>query len=132
MEALVPSSPTINHASQTPQKLNGNKDVHFFRVGTLHGRTLVIYMKKKHVCPHYMNPSIMLNVVYNRSIVYSVYWSQSSITSMSEQTPRLALLLVWVSERRVRNGSESTEYVAFRPIEFHTNHHLSAGLLPAI
>jgi hypothetical protein len=51
MEALVPSSPQSAHTSQTPQKLNGTKDVHFFCVGTLHSRTLVIYMKKKHVSP---------------------------------------------------------------------------------
>jgi hypothetical protein len=49
MEALVPSAPHISHTSQTPQKLNGTKDVHFFSVGNLHGRTLVIYMKKKGV-----------------------------------------------------------------------------------
>src|ERR1700722_3657763 len=54
MEALVPSSPHSAHTSQTPQKLNGTKDVHFFSVGTLHGRTLVIYMKKKNVSdPHH-------------------------------------------------------------------------------
>lgn len=47
IEALVPSSPTSAHMSQTPQKLSGNKDVHFFSVGNLNGRTLVIYMKKK-------------------------------------------------------------------------------------
>ncbi|KAJ7230675.1 CNH domain-containing protein [Mycena pura] len=47
IEALVPSSPQGSHASQVPQKLNGTKDVHFFSVGTLHNRTLVIYMKKK-------------------------------------------------------------------------------------
>ncbi|RDB18445.1 Rho1 guanine nucleotide exchange factor 1 [Hypsizygus marmoreus] len=49
IEALVPSSPqTIHNASnQVPQKLNGTKDVHFFSVGSLHGRTLIIYMKKK-------------------------------------------------------------------------------------
>ncbi|KAJ7825350.1 CNH domain-containing protein [Mycena olivaceomarginata] len=47
IEALVPSSPQATHASQVPQKLNGTKDVHFFSVGTLHNRTLVIYMKKK-------------------------------------------------------------------------------------
>ncbi|KAJ3795639.1 Dbl-like domain-containing protein [Lentinula aff. detonsa] len=47
IEALVPSSPSSSHSSQTPQKLSGNKDVYFFSVGTLHGRTLVIYMKKK-------------------------------------------------------------------------------------
>ncbi|THU88754.1 Dbl homology domain-containing protein [Dendrothele bispora CBS 962.96] len=47
IEALVPSSPLVAQTSQIPQKLNGNRDVHFFSVGTLHGRTLVIYMKKK-------------------------------------------------------------------------------------
>lgn len=49
IEALVPSSPQNTHMSQVPQKLNGNKDVHFFSVGNLHGRTLVVYMKKKGV-----------------------------------------------------------------------------------
>ncbi|KAF7971187.1 hypothetical protein HWV62_21862 [Athelia sp. TMB] len=47
IEALVPSNPQSVHTSQTPQKLNGTKDVHFFSVGSLQGRTLVIYMKKK-------------------------------------------------------------------------------------
>ncbi|KAF8990664.1 Dbl-like domain-containing protein [Cyathus striatus] len=47
IEALVPSSPHASHTSQIPQKLNGTKDVHFFSVGQLHGRTLIIYMKKK-------------------------------------------------------------------------------------
>ncbi|THH16693.1 hypothetical protein EW146_g3989 [Bondarzewia mesenterica] len=49
IEALVPSSPQSAGTSQTPQKLNGNRDVHFFSVGTLNGRTLVIYMKKKNL-----------------------------------------------------------------------------------
>jgi hypothetical protein len=44
----VPSAPNMAHQN-VPQKLNGNKDVHFFSVGTLHGRTLVVYMKKKNV-----------------------------------------------------------------------------------
>ncbi|KAI0792219.1 Dbl domain-containing protein [Abortiporus biennis] len=47
IEALVPSSPQSAHTSQTPQKLSGSKDVHFFSVGNLNKRTLVIYMKKK-------------------------------------------------------------------------------------
>jgi hypothetical protein len=47
IEALVPSSPHATTSSQVPQKLNGSKDVHFFTVGTLQGRTLVIYMKKR-------------------------------------------------------------------------------------
>ena len=49
IEALVPSSPTSTHINQTPQKLNGNKDVQFFAVGQLYGRTLVIWMRKKGV-----------------------------------------------------------------------------------
>ncbi|KAJ7065216.1 CNH domain-containing protein [Mycena amicta] len=47
IEALVPSSPQSANASQTPQKLNGN--VQFFSVGTLLGRTLVVFMKRKNV-----------------------------------------------------------------------------------
>jgi hypothetical protein len=49
IEALVPSSPHTPQGTQVPQKLNGTKDVHFFSVGSLHGRTLIIYMKKKGV-----------------------------------------------------------------------------------
>ncbi|KAH8804048.1 CNH domain-containing protein [Flagelloscypha sp. PMI_526] len=44
IEALAAST---LHASVVPQKLNGTKDVHFFSVGPLNGRTLVIYMTKK-------------------------------------------------------------------------------------
>ncbi|GLB41616.1 putative CNH domain containing protein [Lyophyllum shimeji] len=49
IEALVPTQPHSPHGqpNHVPQKLNGTKDVHFFSVGQLHGRTLVIYMKKK-------------------------------------------------------------------------------------
>jgi hypothetical protein len=50
IEALVPSSPHGAHTSQVPQKLSGTKDVHFFSVGTLQNRTLIVYMKKKGVC----------------------------------------------------------------------------------
>lgn len=35
--------------SRAPQKLSNHKDVQFFSVGTLNGRTLLIYMKKKAV-----------------------------------------------------------------------------------
>ncbi|EIN06223.1 Dbl domain-containing protein [Punctularia strigosozonata HHB-11173 SS5] len=49
IEALVPSSVQSVNNSQTPQKLSGTKDVHFFSVGNLNGRTLVIYMKKKNL-----------------------------------------------------------------------------------
>ncbi|KAF9001525.1 CNH domain-containing protein [Cyathus striatus] len=47
IEALVPTDPSHSQALQTPQKLNGSKDAHFFSIGTLHGRTLVVYMKKR-------------------------------------------------------------------------------------
>lgn len=47
IEALVPSSPQSAQTSQTPQRVNGTRDVHFFSVGNQGGRTLVIYMKKK-------------------------------------------------------------------------------------
>jgi hypothetical protein len=47
IEALVPSSPQSAHTSQTPQRVNGTRDVHFFSVGNQGVRTLVIYMKKK-------------------------------------------------------------------------------------
>ena len=59
IEALVPSSPPNANASRTPQKLNGNKDVQFFTVGTLGGRTLVIYMKKKGVSKLSYCPTIL-------------------------------------------------------------------------
>jgi RHO1 GDP-GTP exchange protein 1/2 len=49
IEALVPSSPNSANTTQTPQKLNGSKDVHFFSVGNLGERTLVIFMTKKRV-----------------------------------------------------------------------------------
>lgn len=52
IEALVPTSANsqMNSAqNRTPQRLSGNKDVQFFSVGQLAGRTLVVYMKKKGV-----------------------------------------------------------------------------------
>ncbi|TFK71429.1 hypothetical protein BDN72DRAFT_837648 [Pluteus cervinus] len=58
LEALVPSQPGSPHASQAPQKLG--KDISFFRIGNLGGRTLVIYMRKKGVESHFylMEPVI--------------------------------------------------------------------------
>uniref|UniRef100_A0A0W0F0H3 Putative Dbl-like domain-containing protein n=1 Tax=Moniliophthora roreri TaxID=221103 RepID=A0A0W0F0H3_MONRR len=47
IEALVPSSPASQHAWEMPQRLSGSKDVDFFSIGTLQGRTLVVYVKKK-------------------------------------------------------------------------------------
>ncbi|KAG5730352.1 Rho1 guanine nucleotide exchange factor 1 [Termitomyces sp. T112] len=50
LETLVPTH-VHNARGQsvhvTAQKINGRTDVHFFSVGTVRGRTLVIYMKKK-------------------------------------------------------------------------------------
>ena len=45
----MPSSPHSSNASQTPQKLNGSREVSFFSVGMLHNRTLVVYVKRKGV-----------------------------------------------------------------------------------
>lgn len=52
IEALVPSSfqSDSEYDPQMPQRLTKDKEVRFFRVGCLAGRTLVIYMKKKGVC----------------------------------------------------------------------------------
>ena len=42
-----------------PQKISGTKDVHFFSVGVLQGRTLIVYMKKKGVrLPPNINPVV--------------------------------------------------------------------------
>lgn len=49
IEALVPSTPQGAQMTQTPQKLNGSKDVQFFYVGFIQGRTLVVYMKRNGV-----------------------------------------------------------------------------------
>ena len=49
LEALVPTVPGNIYSSQSPQRIHG-KDVHFFSVGVLHGRTMIIYMKKRGVC----------------------------------------------------------------------------------
>jgi len=60
IEALVPTTPGSIHASQAPQKINP-RDVQFFTTGVFQGRTLVIYMKKKHgneVSVHAVEPVI--------------------------------------------------------------------------
>lgn len=62
IEALVPSNPHTGSTSQTPQKLNGSKDVHFFSIGTMQGRTLVAYMRRRPVRTelHFLKFSLML------------------------------------------------------------------------
>ncbi|KAF5362265.1 hypothetical protein D9756_002201 [Leucocoprinus leucothites] len=49
IEALVPTQPNSPLATVDPQRLNSgnNREVQFFTVGTMHNRTLVIYMKKR-------------------------------------------------------------------------------------
>lgn len=62
IEALVPTSTNsqMNSAqNRTPQRLSGNKDVQFFSVGQLAGRTLVVYMKKKGVSGAFHNWSMI-------------------------------------------------------------------------
>ncbi|KAF9642814.1 hypothetical protein BDM02DRAFT_3124133 [Thelephora ganbajun] len=64
-EALVSSSPGGANASQTPQKLSGNKDVQFFTVGNLGGRTLAIYMGNNVLnCSVIITPSLFTLVCY--------------------------------------------------------------------
>ncbi|TCD64248.1 hypothetical protein EIP91_004317 [Steccherinum ochraceum] len=46
-EAIVPSSFRHARTSRAPQKLSRNRDVHFFSVGKLEQRTVLIYMEKK-------------------------------------------------------------------------------------
>lgn len=52
IESLVPSCLQKANTFHIPQKLNGSLDVQFFSVGSLDGRTLVIYMTKKGVGDH--------------------------------------------------------------------------------
>lgn len=52
IEALVPTQPNNPLALINPQRLNTNKDVSFFTVGTMMNRTLVIYMRKRGVSSH--------------------------------------------------------------------------------
>jgi len=63
MEALAQSSPP---GVQVPQKLSGTKDVHFFSVGTLQGRTLIIYMKKYAVSPFLFCSEILELIFYSQ------------------------------------------------------------------
>jgi hypothetical protein len=52
IESLMPLSLQTANTSHSPQKINGSTDVQFFSVGSLGGRTLVIYMIKKGVGYH--------------------------------------------------------------------------------
>ena len=52
IESIVRSFPQRANVSHIPQKLNGSLDVQFFSVGSLEGRTLVIYVAQKRVGCH--------------------------------------------------------------------------------
>ena len=89
IEALVPSSPENVVKSYTPQKLNNHdstKDVQFFSVGTIGGRTLVIYMTKKRVGSRSM--AFALESIPRRTFSRVVHSARSSLllaTSMRGQ-----------------------------------------------
>lgn len=55
LEALVPSSAT-QQVRAAPQRLSPGKDIAFFTVGQLSGRTLVLYMKRKGVSLIQLSP----------------------------------------------------------------------------
>ena len=52
IESLVPSFLQKANTFHIPQKINGSLDVQFFSVGSLEGRTFVIYVTKKGVGYH--------------------------------------------------------------------------------
>lgn len=51
LEALVPSSAT-QQVRAAPQRLSQGKDIVFFSVGQVSGRTLILYMRRKGVSPN--------------------------------------------------------------------------------
>lgn len=112
IEALVPSSPQSQHASATPQKLNGNRDVQFFSIGQLHGRTLVIYMKKKGV-HHKLHPRRKVDP-FIRSTAYFMWWNlwQTKLTNGRRHLQALDLALAWFLARQI--GLEITENSSYR------------------
>src|SRR6267142_3991430 len=112
IEALVPSSPHSPNTSQTPQKLNGSKDVHFFSVGSLGGRTLVIYMKKKGV-----SPCLVASVVRVGPTSISSWTAFSACSSLllarstRGQKLRCLSVLVLACDNLVQSGSAYIECV---------------------
>ena len=63
LEALVPTTTSNIHASQIPEKINA-RDVQFFSIGVLQGRTLVVYMKKKGASSLFVETFIMVAEIY--------------------------------------------------------------------
>jgi hypothetical protein len=112
----VLSSVQRPHTSQTPQKLNGSKDVHFFSVGSLNGRTLVIYMKKKGVGSYSI--ALTLGSISRRALVgassWTVYFACSSLLlarSLRGQKLQCLPALDSVCGNLVQSGSASIECV---------------------
>jgi RHO1 GDP-GTP exchange protein 1/2 len=85
IEALV-SSQQNAHMPQTPQKLNGSRDVHFFNVGSVGGRTIVIYMTKKLVSIRVHDDGLNLTKVQNDS-VFTVL--EPVVEHLNERPPAL-------------------------------------------
>lgn len=61
--------------SRAPQKLSNHKDVQFFSVGTLNGRTLLIYMKKKAVSFPCSSSQVHFVSLYRSLTVSSMPWN---------------------------------------------------------
>ncbi|KAH9009063.1 CNH domain-containing protein [Lactarius hengduanensis] len=83
IEALVPTSPQSANTTQTPQKLNGSKDVHFFSVGSLGGRALVIYMKKK---GDFFLPSESYDLIFLKARIAILCTKGFEIMDLSDST----------------------------------------------
>ncbi|KAG6841117.1 hypothetical protein C0991_001686 [Blastosporella zonata] len=68
IEALVPTPQhtTASTASQTPQKLSGNREVQFFSVGKMLDRTFVIFMRKKGSDSHFHVLEPVLEKIHER------------------------------------------------------------------
>ncbi|KAF5373356.1 hypothetical protein D9615_007361 [Tricholomella constricta] len=66
IEALVPTPQHTSNASQTPQKLSGKREVHFFSVGKLLERTFVIFMRKRGSDSHFHVLEPVLEKIHER------------------------------------------------------------------
>jgi hypothetical protein len=105
LEALVPSasSPQVRAA---PQRLSPGKDVVFFSVGQLSGRTLVLYMKKKGVSDNDLG-TWMLIIVFTRwthcSECSNRFWDEMAKMPIDNEDRSVTCSV------SVRNGSDYTK-----------------------
>lgn len=81
IEALVPPTQQPTTVSQAPQRLNGNKEVQFFSVGNVLGRTLVIYMRKRGVST-FCWMWLALELTCSRPVATSMLWNRLLTESM--------------------------------------------------